>query len=397
MHRIFSRLFFPLLVVFSVVPGVGQTDLGDVTVVTGVKTVPVRVSASPEELDRLANFAFEVHGRYQRVGSDPVFDIRFTAVAGNRVQVDVSRGSTRVLSRAVTGSSLRNALLRAADLVVEATSDLNGFFASQLAFIGNRTGQTEVYTGDLFFGGVRQITSDRALAMSPRWSPDGSRIIYTSFHRSNAADLYQIDLRSMQRTPFVRFKGTNQAARFNRDGSQVAMVLSGHGNPELYIANAQGRGVRRLTRTSSVESSPVFSPDGRQVLFTSDVAGGPQLYVMSITGGRMSRLPTNISRYCAEPDWSVADPNKIAFSMRIGRGFQIGLYDRSTREAAKQVSRAPRDAVEPAWLADGRHLLYTARSANQRSIWILDTESGKATQLSPRSLGAVSQASPVLP
>lgn len=374
----------------------GATDIGPVDVRTGMKTVSVRVSASPEELDRLANFAFEVHGRYRRVSSNANYDVRFTAVSGNRVQVDLTRGGSRVMSRAVSGDNLRHALLRAADLVVEQTSDLEGFFASQLAFISKRTGATEVYTGDLFFGGVRQITSDRASAMSPHWSPDGSKIVYTSFHRSNAADLFQIDLRTMQRTTFVSFKGTNQAATFSPDGSQVAMVLSGEGNPEIYLAKANGRGVRRLTRTSGVESSPVFSPDGRQVLFTSDVAGGPQLYVMSTGGSRMSRLPTNISRYCAEPDWSTANPNLIAFTMRIGRGFQIGLYDRSTREAAKQVSRAPQDAIEPVWLADGRHLLYTARSPNRRSIWILDTETGKATQLSPQSLGSVSQAAVVM-
>jgi len=373
------------------------TDIGDITVAAAVKTIPVRVSASPEDLDQLANFAFEVHGRYRRVAADPLFDIRFTAVAGNRVQVDVSRGTTRVMSRAVTGTSLRNALLRAADLVVEETSDLQGFFASQLAFIGTRTGATEVYTSDLFFGGVRQLTSDRASAMSPHWSPDGTKLLYTSFHRSNGADLFEIDMRSMQRTSFVSFKGTNQSGRYSPDGSKVAMVLSGEGNPEVYTANANGRGVKRITRTSGVESSPTFSPDGRQLLFTSDMAGGPQLYVMPVEGGRASRLPTNISRYCAEPDWSKGDPNKIAFTMRIGSGFQIGLYDRSTRAAATQVSKAPQDAVEPAWLADGRHLLYTARSPNQRSIWILDTESGKATQLSSRSLGPASQAAVVRP
>jgi TolB protein len=233
--------------------------------------------------------------------------------------------------------------------------------------------------------------------MSPHWSPDGTKLLYTSFHRSNAADLFQIDLRTMQRTPFVQFKGTNQSGRFSPDGTMVTMVLSGEGNPEVYTANAQGRNVKRRTVTSGVESSPTFSPDGRQLLFTSDMAGGPQLYVMPVDGGRASRLPTNISRYCAEPDWSKGDPNKIAFTMRIGRGFQIGLFDRATRQPAKQVSRAPQDALEPAWLADGRHLLYTARSPNQRSIWILDTESGKSTRLSPRSLGSVSQAAVVRP
>lgn len=368
----------------------------DVDVRVAAASVPVRVSASPEALDRLANLAFEAHGHYTRDNANPLFDIRFTAVSGTRVQVDVTKGSTRILTRTVTGSSLRNALLKAADVAVENTGGGKGFFASQLAFISQRTGQTEVYVGDLFFGEVRQLTADRASAMTPRWSPDGSKILYTSFHRSNAADIFQIDLNTMQRSSFVSFKGTNQSARFSPNGSKVAMVLSGEGNPEIYVANPNGRGVARRTQTRGVESSPVFSPDGRQILFTSDAMGGPQLFVMPATGGRMSRLPTNISRYCAEPDWSLGDPTKIAFTMRIGRGFQIGLFDMATRQPATQVSRSSNDAVEPAWLADGRHLLYTDRSANRRSVWILDTQTKKATKLSPTALGSVSQASPVL-
>jgi TolB protein len=57
------------------------------------------------------------------------------------------------------------------------------------------------------------------------------------------------------------------------------------------------------------------------------------------------------------------------------------------------VSKAPSDAVEPTWLADGRHLIFTARSANMRALWILDTENGKATALSNGSAGMLSQAS----
>jgi TolB protein len=55
------------------------------------------------------------------------------------------------------------------------------------------------------------------------------------------------------------------------------------------------------------------------------------------------------------------------------------------------------DAVEPSWLADGRHLVYTARSANTRSIWLLDTETGQATRLSGQELGMVSQTSVLHP
>ncbi len=64
----------------------------------------------------------------------------------------------------MNGTSARNALLRAADVAVKASSGLNGFFASRLAFISERTGHPEVYTGDLFSGEVKQITNDRAQA-----------------------------------------------------------------------------------------------------------------------------------------------------------------------------------------------------------------------------------------
>jgi TolB protein len=297
----------------------------------------------------------------------------------------------------VTGTSQRNALLRAADVAVKATSGLNGFFASKLAFISERTGKQEIYTGDLFFGEVKQITRDNAQAMTPRWSPDGNRIVYTSFYKSGFPDIFLIDLATLQRTTFVSLKGTNSGARFSPNGQQVALILSGEGNPEVYVANAQGRSISRRTRTSAVESSPSFSPDGSQLIFTSDSAGGPQLYVMAAAGGSPRRLATNISGYCAEPDWSRGNPNLIAFTVRSGRGFQIAVHDLSGKTPTKVVSRAPTDAVEPSWLADGRHVVFTQRGANTRALYLLDTETGKSTRISPEGMGQTSQASVLAP
>ncbi len=393
-------LFSYLLLASLLLPSVraqGTRDLGDVTIATASKTIPISVSSSNAELNRLVNFAFEAHGAFRRVAGGALYTVQFTPVGTTQVKVDVLRGGSPALSQVVSGTTTRNALFRAADVAVKAMSGLNGIFADQLTFISERTGKPEVYTGDLFFGGVKQLTSDRTQAMTPRWSPDGTKILYTSYFRTGFPDIFLIDLNTLQRSNFVSFKGTNSSARFSPDGQRVAMVLSGEGNPEIYVSNAQGKGVARLTRTSAVEASPSFSPDGSRLVFTSDSAGGPQLYVMSSRGGSASRLPTNISGYCAEPDWSWADPNKIAFTMRIGSGFQIGLFDMSTRTAATQVSKAPVDAVEPAWLGDGRHLVFTARAANTRSIWILDTVSGKATRLSGNELGKVSQANVLRP
>ncbi len=158
------------------------------------------------------------------------------------------------------------------------------------------------------------------------------------------------------------------------------MVLSGEGNPEVYVSNAQGRQISRRTKTPQAgESSPCFSPDGSQIVYASGETT-PQLYIMPASGGAPRRVGAGLSSYCAEPDWSRGAPNKIAFTMRDGRVFQIAVLDLATG-SAKRASKAAYDGVEPSWLADGRHLVYTARSANSRSLCILDTETGKSTKL----------------
>lgn len=368
-------------------------DLGDITLLTNLKTIAVSVSGTTPELTSLANLAFKAHGRIRLVPTGAGFDVKFTSVAANQVQVTVTKAGAVVLNQVAQGTSSRNAFFRAADQAVTAITGLKGIFATRLAFISQYSGKSEVFTGDLFFGEVRQITKDNAQAITPRWSPDGGKILYTSFYKSGFPDIFLLDLNTMQRTTFVSFKGTNSGARFSPNGSQVAMVLSGEGNPEVYVSSAQGRGVTRRTRTPSVEASPTWSPDGSKLLFTSDAAGGPQLYTMPAAGGSMQRLPTSISGYCAEPDWSVGDPTKIAFTVRIGGGYQIAVYDMGKGGSAKVVSKAPVDAVEPCWLADGRHLIYTERSANSRAICLLDTETGKTTRLSTAQLKQTSQAS----
>lgn len=370
-----------------------QTPPREVIITYDTKTTAILVVGSTPELNTLANQAFNTHGAFRRQAQGFAFKVDFTAVGASQVQVTVARSQgAPVLSQVVTGATSRQALLRAADLAVRAMTGKPGFFASRLAFIGERTGKPEVYVGDLFFGDVRQITRDNALAITPRWSPDGQRLLYTSFFRTGFTEIFQLDLNSLQRTTFVSFKGTNSGARFSPDGRNVAMVLTGEGNPEIYVSDAQGRSVARRTRTTAVEASPCFSPDGTQIVFTSDAAGGPQLYIMPAAGGQARRLPTRISGYCAEPDWSKADPTKIAFTVRSGKGFQIAVHDIGTG-IAKVVSRQPGDAIEPSWLADGRHLVFSSRTAGASSLWILDTESGKATQLSAPSAGKVSQAS----
>jgi TolB protein len=363
-----------------------QRDIGEVNVQADTSTIPVTVVSSSPELQSLAQTAFNAHGRY-RVVAGGAYTFNFAPAGATQVTVTITKGSagTPVASETVGGTSLRNALLRAADIAVAKTSGLRGFFAGRIAFVSDHGGQQTILTSDLFFGEVQSHPVQGQQIVGPRWAPDGSKIVFTSY-RTGFPDIYVLDLHTHQLNVFASFKGTNSGAHYSPDGSRVAMVLSGEGNPEVYVSSMQGRQIHRLTKNESVEASPAWSPDGSRLVFTSDAAGGPQLFVMPSAGGAMTRLGTNVSKYCAEPDWSAADPNKIVFTAGVGHGYQIAVYD-FMAGGAKIVSKAPMDAVEPVWLADGRHVICTFRSAGSRALYLLDTESGRHTRLSPSSIG----------
>jgi len=370
-----------ILLLGLVLPALGQSRLGNVVVDVDKATIPVRVSANTEELNRLANEAFRVHGRYRVVASNFTYDLRFTLLAPNQVRVDVlAAGGSPVASQVVNGATPRQALLRAADLAVAETNGLglHGFFTARIAFIGERTGRREVYVSDLFLGEAKQVTRDNAQVLTPRWSPDGTRVVYTSFFKNGFPDIYEYDLNTYQRSTLVTLRGSNLGARFSPNGQQLAMVLSGEGTSEIYVSNAQGKAIARRTHSDRVKASPCWSPDGSRLVFTMEP--GPQLYVMPAAGGPPRRLTTG-STYAAEPDWSRANPARIACTVQSGGRYQIAVYD-DGKGAAAVVSKAPFDGIEPCWLADGRHLVYTARERSTSVLCILDTDTGKSTAIS---------------
>jgi len=281
-------------------------NIGEVRIDVDTATVPVRVSATTPDLQALALSAFRAHGRYRVVSSGQAFDLKFSAAGGNQVRVEITRGAagTLVHAETVAGATPRQALLKAADVAVVKTNGLGlrGFFTARLAFVSRRAGRGEVYTSDLFLGEARQITRDNAHVLSPRWSPDGTRVIYTSYFRSNAPDVFVSNVSTGARETLISFRGTNSGARFSPTGQQIAVVMTGEGSSEIYVTNAQGRAPSRKTRSDAVKSSPCWSPDGSQLLFAMEP--GPQLYQMPATGGAPRRLALNLGTYAAEPDWS---------------------------------------------------------------------------------------------
>lgn len=126
---IMQNAFRFLLGLALVVPVFAQRDIGTVSVNADTTTIPITISASTAELQNLALTAFGAHGRYRPVSSGGAFALSFSPAGTNQVSVTITKGSLNspVASQTLTGTSMRNALLRAADFAVNKTSGLKGF------------------------------------------------------------------------------------------------------------------------------------------------------------------------------------------------------------------------------------------------------------------------------
>lgn len=397
--RLFHRSVLVLISVFmGASPLLAQVIVLDPLEREGKRPIAVAVESSDSDLAKTGRRAFDLHGAYTLSSEDnAAFVVRMERASDSSVLLTIGSGRPfqEQLRETVPGRDLRHAALRACDLAVEATGHslgLKGFFAGKLAFVGTQRGNSEIYTSDLLFGQVRPLTADRALVTGPSWSPDGTKLLYTTYYKTGFPDIYLIDLRAGRKVPIATFKGTNTGARFSPNGRRIALTLSGTGNSELYTANPEGKDLRRLTNNKSLEASPSWSPNGSRLVYTSDAPGKPQLYEISANGGAGRRLPTNVSGYCAEPAWNPVRDHLIAFTAAVDGGFQIALYDADKRQS--EIITSVRDAaVEPAWLNDGRHLIFTQRESGRKRLMLLDTESKSIKPLHNPNFGDASSAS----
>ncbi|MBN2716834.1 MAG: PD40 domain-containing protein, partial [Deltaproteobacteria bacterium] len=198
---------------------------------------------------------------------------------------EVARGSSPVLTKKYTGAAgdVRGMVHQWVNEVILHFTGSPGAFGTRLAFarkIGPKV--KHIFTADWTGGGVSRVTRNDSINILPSFGPGGS-IYYTSFVEG-APYLYRTGMRS----PVLNHPGLNMGAAFY--GNRMAVVLSKDGNPEIYLGNADGSGLRRLTNSGSIDVSPSFSPDGSKIAFVSDRHGSPQIFVMSAGGGGAKRV-----------------------------------------------------------------------------------------------------------
>jgi TolB protein len=224
----------------------------------------------------------------------------------------------------------------------------------------------------------------RSISLTPRWSPDASRIAFTCYVPYRGLTSAQICLLSMETggmIAFPRYHGTNSSPAWSPDGTKLAFMSSAFGDPEIFVADSNGGHMHRLTYSAGVDTSPMWNPrTGQQIVFVSDRSGEPLLYSMNADGSNTERIAMPDMGYVVDPAWS---PNAqlLAFCWRRPNGnFDLYVMDIASRQLVELTKDAARNE-RPSWAPDGRHIAFESTRTGTRQVWSMLADGSQPRQL----------------
>jgi formylglycine-generating enzyme required for sulfatase activity len=158
----------------------------------------------------------------------------------------------------------------------------------------------------------------------------------------------------------------------------IAFTSERDGSLEVYLMNADGSGVRRLTNHPRDDYWATWSPDGRRIAFASDREGDYGIYIMNADGSGLQRLTHNDASDL-EPDWS-PDGSQIAFM--VHRAGQSAIYVMNTDGSdRRKLTDGDGDDWLPRWSPDGSQIAFVSERDGQPEIYIMDADGSNQQRL----------------
>jgi Tol biopolymer transport system component len=249
--------------------------------------------------------------------------------------------------------------------------------------------------------------NDRALAVSPALSPDGSRVVYLSERDMLSVDLYLADattgrvIRKLVNTAidphFSSIQFISSAGTWDPHGKQFAVGAIAQGRPVLAIIDVdRGDRVREIPFPDLGEIlNPSWSPDGRSVAFSAMTGGRTDLFVYDLANSITRRL-TDDAFADLQPAWS-PDGGRLAFvtdrfttdlSQLKSGPLGLALLDVSSGRIDRLPSLDVGKSINPQWAPGGQRLYFLSDATGVTNVYAITLESKSVSRLTNLDAGA---------
>ncbi|MBI2521960.1 MAG: PD40 domain-containing protein [Bdellovibrio sp.] len=362
--KILFFYFINIIVMFGFSSlGIGQEDAntGTVVAVGEAGTIKARMTiVSDGKLDDIkqiisGDFAFyirtfEVHDSGAAVSSSlsQTIDQTYYSNKGYSYVLQLLRGKNEnsVLikiwdvkgkgllgeSEGVRDSNVRSLAHVLSDYAFQKILNKKSIFKTKMIFVSDIRGTVknpvkELFIADFDGHNLKQLTHHRGTVLSPSFSYNGKKIVYSLIRGQNIKgrniDLLIFDVDSQKSEILSSFPGINSGAVFLPGDREILLTTSHSGNAELYKLNIKTKELIQLTNHPAPDVDPSINHDGSLLAFLSGRPGKAEIYLMDPSGMEKDvRRISFVGEFNATPRFS-SDGKEIVFSSWINNSFDI--------------------------------------------------------------------------
>ncbi len=233
----------------------------------------------------------------------------------------------------------------------------------------------QIFVQDLATGSYRKISPGRGRTTCAFFRPDGQKVIFASSHTDP-------DVKKTQESEYRRREEDAKTGKHRRYSWDFDPHM------EIYEADPEGTKLKNLTNSKGYNAEGSYSPDGKQIVFCSNRDGNLQLYIMDADGGSVRKLTSTPGCYNGGPFFS-PDSKRVIFRNDRKEKDRLQLYVINADGTGEKALTNNDKWVywAPYWYKDGQHIIYTAADHSDETkrpnydIYWMNIDTGKTTRL----------------